>query len=221
MAKALKFGNYIYPTKVAATKAVQYLINKYEFNEILNTEDKLFFLELFKLHTEYKEKIGCGIDTIEVRKAENGCRHLYLKRVDGSGVDISWRHCISPKPQKATINEALRSVVKNQIQEFKEIELSKGLTCPYYGIELNNANCHVDHYDPTFETLVTEFQTMIGHKLSYTDLKEQPGNDYRGTIKDSSLLNNWSMFHLKKAKLRLISKRANLSDTKKKRSNDN
>jgi len=96
----IKIGEFSYPSKAAAKDAVRELIGKYSFNEKLNNDDKLYCLELFKRHSEYKDKTGCGIKDIEVKRDEYGHKYFHLFRVDGSDEDISWVHCISPKKKK-------------------------------------------------------------------------------------------------------------------------
>ncbi len=211
----ITIGDLFFPSKKAATEAVRQRIANYKFNDFLGESDKHFFLELFKHHSEYSEKVGSGIRGIEVRRDEQGNKYLHLHRTDGTDEDISWGHCISPKKEKTVIYEALRSAVKEQIQQYKEKAVAQRLLCPFYGTPLDMKNSHVDHYNPTFEILIHNFQCEIGRVFIVRDIAEQEGNDYRGIIKDRELLESWRDFHAGKANLRLISKKANLSDAKK------
>jgi hypothetical protein len=53
--------------------------------------NKEYFLELFKRHPEYGEKVGKGVQSIILRqnRLNKSARELYIVRVDGSEVD----HC--------------------------------------------------------------------------------------------------------------------------------
>lgn len=219
--KPITVGDRYFPSKTAAKEAMRDLMRRYRFGDRLDEEDKLFCLALFEHHSEHSQKVGRGIEHIEVRPDDQGNKYLHLLRVDGTDEDISWCHCISPKKEATVIYEALRSTVKDQIQEFKDKQVKKGAVCPFRRMPLTLANSHVDHFNPTFEALVAEFFRRHDHALSYSDLAEQEGNDFRGILKDQALLEAWRSFHLENANLRLISAAANLSEARKQLTNKN
>ena len=99
MGKAIPIviGEFSFSSKSDARNAVRELIGRFGFSEKLNSSDKDFCLQLFKRHSEYEEKIQCGIKDIEVRKDVYGNKYFHLLRTDGSDDDISWVHCIYPK----------------------------------------------------------------------------------------------------------------------------
>lgn len=212
----ITIGDEAFLSKGATKTRVRTIIGQYSFGEYLNAGDMTFFLNLFQHHTEYTSKIGGGIRAIEVRGDEQGNRYLHLHRTDGTDVDISWSHCIYPKKCEAVVLEALRSSVKEQIQEAKERFLRSGTKCPFRGTQLSASNSHVDHFQPTFSQLVSEFLRHHSLQLCNIKLVEQPGNDFRGLIADEALRNAWESFHRANAKLRLISSAANLSDARRK-----
>lgn len=209
-------GDEAFPSKEAAKIRVRAMIGRYSFGEHLNADDMTFCLNLFQHHTEYTNKIGVGIRAIEVCRDEQGNRYLHLHRTDGTDIDISWVHCISPKKWETVVLEALRSSIKAQIQEAKESFLRLGVKCPFRGTQLSASNSHVDHSQPTFSQLVSEFLRCHSLQLSDIHLMEQPGNDFRGLIADKTLRDAWERFHRDNAKLRLISNAANLSDARRK-----
>ncbi|MBM3237020.1 DUF3223 domain-containing protein [Candidatus Poribacteria bacterium] len=205
-----------FASREAAKTRIRTLIAPYRFGECLNEIDTAFCLELFKHHTGYLEKIGCGVQAIQVRRDEQGNRYFHLLREDGTDTDISWVHCITPKKEAIVVLEALRSSVKQQIQAAKERFVKLGATCPFRGTRLSFTNSHVDHFNPTFEQLVSEFLQLMSIRLTDIEVMEQEGNDFRGLPADRLLRDAWEEFHRREANLRLISSAANLSDVRRK-----
>ncbi|MFE8644998.1 DUF3223 domain-containing protein [Sphingomonas sp. NCPPB 2930] len=76
---------------------VRKLIGKYSIGSFLDSEDAFFCSNLFTRHSHYLEKAGSGIKSIEVRRDEYGNKHFQIHRTDGTDIDISWVHCITPK----------------------------------------------------------------------------------------------------------------------------
>lgn len=104
MAKPILFGDNYFKSKNAAIKEIRDRISKYEAEENLNKEDEIFFARLFELHSEYEEKIGCGISHIQVKKDFHNNKCLYIHRMDGTFTDISWVHCVQPASQKTILS---------------------------------------------------------------------------------------------------------------------
>lgn len=212
----LVIGKEHFASREAAKVRVRKLIGAYEFGDFLGEDDLSFCMDLFKHHTQYTEKIGSGVRAIQVRRDEQGNRYFHIHRLDGTDVDISWVHCITPKKDATVVLEALRSAVKVQIQKAKDEFVRSGAICPFYGVMLNHSNSHVDHSSPTFEEIVAMFLEHEHISLADIKVEEQQGNDFRGLPADYHLRGSWVDFHACKARLRLISSTANLSDARKK-----
>lgn len=212
MAKSIIFGDFHFRTKRAATDEVRRRINTYETGEVLKQDDKLFFEELFKLHDGYDEKVGVGIKHIQVERDFNNNRCLYIHRVDGSKVDISWVHCVRPATIKSTVSMAFRRAVKETIKDFKVKAINEGARCPILNISLNLKNSHVAYVAPSFEELLSEFLKLVESSFESIEL-ENPlsgDKDQRGKLKNLNIKTSWIKYHRNNSKLELWSADANL-----------
>ena len=63
-----QIGDRIFPSKSAAKKAVQKVLNKWPIGVAITGDDLDFLMEgVVGMHNNAQEKIGCGIARIEVR----------------------------------------------------------------------------------------------------------------------------------------------------------
>lgn len=79
-----------------ATAFFKEMLYRYKPRERISDADSADLASLLKRHTDYDEKVGVGIDHFEVMNAEFGTRCFRLVRVDGTGEDFSYLHCIAP-----------------------------------------------------------------------------------------------------------------------------
>ena len=75
------------------------MLNHYSMNATVSAADAADLSALLKLHDEYSEKIGAGIDHFEVRKPPQDVpdfshRCFWIVRTDGSSIDFSFKHCL-------------------------------------------------------------------------------------------------------------------------------
>ncbi|MEH3116370.1 MAG: DCL family protein [Methylorubrum populi] len=78
-----------------ATAFFKSMLNRYRPKQRVSDEDAADLAGLLKRHAEYEEKVGVGIDHFEVMSAEFGTQCFRLVRVDGTGEDFSYPHCIA------------------------------------------------------------------------------------------------------------------------------
>lgn len=83
-----------FPTKKSATQFFKEMLNRYCPKQRVSPEDAAHLAALLKLHSEYKDKLGAGIDHFEIMRAEFGTQCFRIVRSDGTGTDFSYRHCI-------------------------------------------------------------------------------------------------------------------------------
>ncbi|WP_265497585.1 MULTISPECIES: DCL family protein [Providencia] len=211
-AKPVCFGDYQFRTQNAAKEAIREKLTRYQFGDRLNEEDETFFSELFQLHSEYEEKIGCGIEYIKVEKDFHNNKYLHIYRVDTSDVDISWVHCIQPASKKSIVSYAFRRAVKAAVIEFKRNALKEAPTCPILNTPLNFDNSHVAYITPTFDELLLKFLEESGQSIDSIMLKDPntEDRDQRGVINDLNLKEQWIQYHKLNAQLTLLSAKANL-----------
>ena len=75
------------------------MLNRYSIGQRVSAADQADLEALLKRHDERVEKIGIGINYIEVSNApdEFGGRCFWIVRTDGSRIDFSFKHCLAPK----------------------------------------------------------------------------------------------------------------------------
>ena len=177
MAKSITFGNFSFPSKSAAVKNIQERINKYDFNQSLNIDDRNFFESLFLLHDEYDEKIGSGIHDIQIKRDFANNRSLCITQNNGHNVIISWRHCIQPTSQKTVLSIAFRRAVKHIIIDFKRNQIAMNAVCPNDNIVLTYENSHVAYIGISFDEIFNDFLKNKNLQVSDIALLDPDAND--------------------------------------------
>lgn len=83
-----------------ATIFFRTMLKRYSVGAYVSDDDTKDLTALLKRHDERDEKIGCGIDHFEVAPAPDGYtgKCFWIVRSDGSRIDISFTHCLKPKP---------------------------------------------------------------------------------------------------------------------------
>ncbi|WP_210208551.1 DCL family protein [Rhodoplanes roseus] len=81
-----------------ATAFFKAMLNRYRPGERVNDEDALDVAALLERHTEYVAKVGCGVRHFQVMMTEHGTQCFRIIRMDGSGTDFSYPHCITQRP---------------------------------------------------------------------------------------------------------------------------
>jgi hypothetical protein len=100
-----------------ATAYFKEMLNRYSPGEQVSSEDALDISTLLERHSEYAQKVGCGIDHFEVMMTDQGTQCFRIVRRDGSGTDFSYRHCVSGRPptRKSEVSQAFRQAVRFDI----------------------------------------------------------------------------------------------------------
>lgn len=80
-----------------ATAFFRDMLNRYRPKQRVSDQDGADLAALLKRHSDYNEKVGVGIDHFEVMSAEFGTQCFRLVRMDGTGEDFSYPHCIAPR----------------------------------------------------------------------------------------------------------------------------
>lgn len=84
-------------SKDEATAYFRAMLNRYRPGDRVSDVDAGDLTALLKRHTEYRQKIGAGIDHFEVMAADHGTQCFRVLRIDGTSDDFSYIHCITPK----------------------------------------------------------------------------------------------------------------------------
>jgi hypothetical protein len=203
------FGAETFATKSAADARIAGVLRKYQAGSRLAPEDDNFMRLVLNRHASASEKIGVGVDHIEVMQSDYGNRCFCIVRVDGSRIDFSYKSCLTPRSAEEDFKKACRTSVVNTVLAFKSMAfaLSGSLVCPVSGEIVTWDTCHVDHAEPwTFDAIIAAFVAEYG-ALARVDAA---GGTTTRFLHDSDTL-MFRAYHDARATLRVVSRTANLS----------
>ena len=86
-----------------ATAFFKEMLNRYQIGAKVSPEDAADLVALLERHDERDEKVGAGIAGFEVNTPPDdvpqfSTRCFWLIRPNGEKIDISYKHCLEPKP---------------------------------------------------------------------------------------------------------------------------
>lgn len=185
--------------------------------KVVSDESAAFLLEqVFPNHPDWDEKVGIGIDHLEVRPDGYGGRCFYIVRRDGSYTDISFKAAISPPKKITDVKRACRTAIWPLIAKMREsIELP--FTCPITGEVVRDRNdVHIDHYDLTFREVFDEWvRDKDIESLYEMTLKSNKDDDTKAYFDNDEICKDFIEFHNQHTHLRAVSRKANLSTLRK------
>lgn len=167
-----------------------------------------FFLDLFHRHPDFIEKTnGNGDDEIKgfaiLRNPYFGHLELAYETKLNVFEPFSFNICITKRcPQPKTyLRRAMRFAVSKQIIKFKKAKVKDGsFECSRCGVD--DMELHIDHDNPTFETLAAEFMKS---KKAPTNYKRIEGSGMIAFDKeDKKLKNEWEAYHKENAVLQVL-----------------
>lgn len=172
--------------------------------------------QVFPNHPEWDEKMGIGIDHLEVRPDGYGGRCFFIVRKDGSFTDISFVASISPPKKETDVKRACRAVIRPLIEKVRD-QIKLPFICPITGeTVLDRRNIHIDHYDLTFRELFDEWVKGKDMGALYeATRKSNKDNDTNTYFDNEEICRDFLEFHNQHTHLRAVSRRANLSIFKK------
>ena len=175
---------------------------------IRNIDDYNFFINLFRRHPKYPEKIYniCDIQIVR-NKVNSNYLEVNIVKGDGSIDDISWRNCISGA-ERDKFKCALRMSINEQIQQFRNTCSNECAICK----TLDADEYHVDH-ENHFEEILYEF-LQTTQKNKPTIFQNTNDNRKSFTLDDKEYEDEWKLFHKNNAHLRLLCRSCNLKRIK-------
>lgn len=193
-------------TKKELKNKCRTILNKYNFKELLNSEDYEFMTSVFKNHPDWESKRKEGVKAIEVNRSIFGNKCFYIIRFDDTKIDISFHSAIDGDATlKSKVSSALRTAIRNEILDFKRKNVEYGVTrCVVSGEVLTKGNTNIDHYDLTF----AEMCKLWNKELTIDDIVSC---DQHYEIKDDDLKQEFIDFHNKHCKLRAVTDKVNQS----------
>lgn len=219
----IQIGARHFTTKTEAKSHARDIMARYQEGQRITGLDDLFLRDLVAIHPEAVRKIGGGIDhfTTQLDPVWRNSRHFVIVRSDGSSTDVSFHICIDGSNDRRDVFHGLRHAVADQVIAFQRLALGGDLMpiCPFTAEVLTIANAHVDHEPPdTFLALATRWMHSAGLKVEDIPLVDNADNQWVRTMRDANQIASWAGFHRENARLRIISRPANLSHVKKAKS---
>jgi hypothetical protein len=213
---AIQVGSQAFYSKKEAKEFCRVIVSQYPDYQRLAPVDDDFLRDLIQLHPQVEEKVGAGIShfSIALDGEWKKTRHFVVHRLDGTSTDFSYHTCIDGTNDRQDRYAALRYAVSKQVTDFKRRCFAGGEPpiCVYSGSRLTEVDAHVDHESPfTFLALANAWLIDMGLTVDGLQLVANADNQWVRELRDQGLIKSWQTYHAATAKLRLISKSANLS----------
>ncbi|MDQ0577880.1 DCL family protein [Streptomyces rishiriensis] len=219
MPRGITIGPTHYPTKEAVRNVCRSIVQRYGIGgDVTGPDDDAFLRHLLEYHPEYDLKRGDGIAHFRViAHTDHGRRSvgLALVRLDGEVADFSWNACLTPLSQRTQVLAALRHAIADQVAASRTAALDSGqpLVCSVTGVPIQSAaELHIDHAPPTFLDLAEGFIADNGGVDDFRILPDTGAGVSYIELEDKALEGRWQNHHQKRAVLRPVLKRVNLSD---------
>jgi len=190
---------------------VQAILRHYKAPAQLCDDDAAFMGDLLQRHPNAEIKIGCGVQSIWVRRNGAFGQGFYVDRIDGTSTDFSYKQCIRPFTHASKAKFAFRRAIDDQVLAVKYAAFATGntITCPETGEPITWETAHVDHAAPwTFAVLLTEYCELRGIDLNAIELFESKSGI--GKLLPPAIEADWAIWHDQRATLRVISAEANI-----------
>lgn len=176
--------------------------------------DHDFLLALLERHHEVDLKVGPGVKRFFVAPDGYGHRGFWIERIDGTRTDFSFNTCIKAPSAEVDAKKGFRTAVVSQVIAFRDnAYLMPGEVCCAITVApVSKDDAHVDHAPPyTFNAIVAAFVAERGLVLAQIKVNATADGDTVTRLSDQALELDWQEYHRDRAKLRITSARANLS----------
>lgn len=175
-------------------------------------DEAAFMLDLLERHPSADTKIGIGVRAIWILGNGKFGNGFYVERIDGTREDFSYKQCLRPFTHASKCKFAFRRAIDEQVLAVKMTVFRTGdevLPCPITGERMTWDTAHVDHEPPrTFARLLETYLDKRGLTFDDIALVEAPGGIGKALPRD--IAGDWSAWHARYAKLRVISADANV-----------
>lgn len=216
MAISVNLPSFTWPSKKAAFDAFRILHTGgpyAPYDRITDPSHDLMLREVLDLHPDAPEKIGAGVDYFYVGLTSDGDKFnvrpdatgIWIKRVDGSDVDFSYRTCIQNHTEESDAKEGLRLAVEERRLSYRDDRIAAGtFASDVSGVVFSDRNeAHVIYEDPSWGQLTYRFAEGEGgwdHILVHSG----SGGVLIGShLMDPDVLARWLEFYDRHASRRL------------------
>lgn len=185
----LGIAGILFNSQDEARAYVRNLLAKYPRGTyVTDPKDIEFLNSLVKRHHQAERKIGSGIKHFISERGMANSFSLYILRIDGSVIDISYVHCITQRKDKNSLLVAMRNAIEDQTIDFAEISDD---ICAMCG---STEMLHVDHKHPPFKVLAANFLKI---KKKHPEFFADCPRTNRAVFKESDLefSEEWQTYH--------------------------
>lgn len=215
MANERIIGPFRFPSKAKAREEIRKVLHGASRDTPLEGTDYELIRGLLDCHPDAAEKIGCGVQSIEVRSIEYGHPGFWIVREDGTGDDFSYKVSLDGAPNhRAQVLSALRQAVRHQLNDHRQehfflyADTDGSSVCPLTGLKIFADRVEVDHVEP-FGDLAEQFVARHG---GYTGIIIGSSLDHPGAaLADDGQVTDWLAYHEQNARLRVVHPSANRS----------
>jgi hypothetical protein len=218
MKKQIQIGKLSFETKKSALEYFKHILNSYDFGETLNKNHFDDVNELLKTHKNVDEKVGVGIQEIQVNKITYKTKCFQIIRIDLSSEYFSYINCINRDRTSITkFSKVCRLIIKDDIREvklsyFRANSIKGKVKCQETGDLLLWNELSIDHRQPnTFSIIVDRFIEI--NKIDLAVIEYINNHDFGLSFKDELITESFRKYHKEKANLRIVKKEKNLSRT--------
>jgi hypothetical protein len=216
MRKPMQLGPKSFSSKTAAKAYVRSIKDAYKVGTYLSDEDMKVVLAALEMHPDCVSKTGSGVAKIGV--VGNGeslqGKGFVAERVDGTTARFSYKICFEAKKRSHAdrVSEACRNAVRPYIFRWRDNMFKRNggfVRCELSGSLIEVNDCHVDHFNPSFEKILIDFWANEGFddgrnvNVSITD-----GPQVEAVLSDEELASRWIRFHNSRVRLRIVSAEA-------------
>ena len=192
----------------------QKILEKYDNNDFVSSEDQKILIDIFKKHHHWEIKKGQGVKNIKVITNHWGKKVFEIHRIDGTRTDISFIKAIigKPTPIKQKISNACRYAIRPIIAQEREKIVWGETKCAVTGELLVPHKTDIDHYDLTFDKLVTQWlKTKEKDKVIASLNEDSIDNVVDNFFIDKVLEKDFIDYHNKHTHLRPVTSNINKS----------
>ena len=217
--KGYVIGNEFFKTKTAIRDRVRQILGSYSAGQALNPYDAAFALGLLQNHERAGDKIGCGVASIIVHNPPGYAgKCLWVVRHDGTTTDFSYEKCLRPATAHELFYATARASIEDQMQAFRDVYFQRysntqqRIWCPYITRWIEKSESHVDHvYPREFARLVRLFIRRYRLNIEAVELAGLEDGAIGRRFADTRIILNFKRHHYWHARLRVVSRQANLS----------
>jgi hypothetical protein len=205
--KTHTIGGKTFPSKKAVRDRADQIKAAHEgrWGVPLEGEEADFMTGLLRLHPNYAEKVGPGLDYITLLPNEGSVKGqgfgFVAVRTDGTHARFRPEHCLNGIDLERDVQGALRAEIAGQMADYKReaFRTQTGpdgkVECPYGGGRVGWDEAEVDHAPPggTFVMLFWGFLAFKRLTLEQVPLEHRQDGTHR--LADRALAAEWRRFH--------------------------